>query len=60
MSRKMIDLPYVGRMWNLDRTGFISRLWKVVCYSNCRLSDYSVDFSLTQYTIPTNSLSSPK
>ena len=37
MNGKMIDLPYVGRMQNLDSTGFISRLLRAVCYSNCRL-----------------------
>lgn len=34
MKRKIIDLPYVGRLQNLDSTGFLSRLWEVVCYSN--------------------------
>lgn len=57
MNGKMIDLPYVGRMQNLDSTGFIYRLWYAIAY---HFSDYSVDFSLTQHTIPTNSLSTPK
>lgn len=48
MNGKMIDLPYVGKIQNLDSTGFISRLCKVVCYSNCRL--FWLLYSLFTYT----------
>lgn len=39
----------MGKMRKFDSTGFISRFWK----ATLDFSDYSIDFSLTQHTIPT-------
>lgn len=59
MNRKLFDLPYVGRMRNLDSTGFTSRLGKWCAIATVDFPDYSAVSSLTQQTMPENSLSNP-